>query len=696
MSHNPGTPSGNVSITPGDTVDGRYLVTAILQSTGYNTFLAKNTEDQRICIIKTVNYNHKLVQASPKSLSLYESKLFQEIEILEKLRGSKHIAQSMPCGRGTVYNFKNQVKCSGVPYLAIEYIEGDNLEEASKRQRLSVWKNEHLIDFFVQLHEALQSLWLQGVVHKDLKPSNIMLEYRSDTEGSFTLRLIDFGISIDLQKNLIPLAVGAEGSEGWAAPEQMLGGPLDHRTDVFPLGLIGFFLLSRGKKFWQSKEHYINYINHQNPPSSPSHRIQKPGNRHQLPSGFDAWFARCVAVDADDRFLSPTQALEELLELLRTSLPATSPTPSLLPTPAIGGVYSLPPTPAPPPPTQRSSHLKIIAVLGVVSSVSLLLLCAGILWVFVSFDKDSVPLEAPLAEQAKPLFHLSGSSTIGTQLASELVKGWLMASGYERIQSESQNHHKQIFGYKNAQDNKTEGQWVMVSIDSTSSGEGVAQLALPHGPDIAMSSSGKRYDIPEAQITALGFEAIVVIAHQDNPLAARGTLTYRELTQLLCQHTGPQVSHANEIFFRTDHSGTSTAFHNVFLDAQDDCTLRGREMAWITKLHNNKEIVTKVSQRTDVLGITSYGVIANAPVKVINVVPDAHKGKGKFNRYAIMSGKYEIVRELMLFRKENAAPQVREFLAYARGDLGQRLVDQSGFVSHLIDTEKETTNCLQQ
>src|SRR5262245_31256450 len=121
---------------------------------------------------------------------------------------------------------------SGEPYLAMEWLDGEDLSARLSRGRLSASDSVALA---TRVAEALGFAHARGVVHRDLKPSNIFL-----LDGKLeTIKLLDFGIAqLDAASRMTKTGV-LMGTPGYMAPEQARGGErLDARADVFSLGCV--------------------------------------------------------------------------------------------------------------------------------------------------------------------------------------------------------------------------------------------------------------------------------------------------------------------------------------------------------------------------------------------------------------------------------------------------------------------------
>jgi len=125
-----------------------------------------------------------------------------------------------------------------VPYLAMEWVDGETLAERVKRAPLTI---DEAITLAERLSEALGLVHARGIVHRDVKPGNIVLESR----GIDGVRLLDFGIAHVLEAGGELTRTGdLLGTPGYMAPEQASGANVDARADVFALGCVIFRALA--------------------------------------------------------------------------------------------------------------------------------------------------------------------------------------------------------------------------------------------------------------------------------------------------------------------------------------------------------------------------------------------------------------------------------------------------------------------
>src|SRR5262245_36751496 len=149
-------------------------------------------------------------------------------------REAQSIARLAHANIVQVYDFG--VDETGNPYFVMELIDGTPLDQiVRERGRLLPLEVIRLIK---QAAEGLAAAHRTGIVHRDVKPSNLIVD------GRGTVKLVDFGIARVSDANLQLTAASAlMGTPGYMAPEQAQGKPVDHRADVYALGLTMYELL---------------------------------------------------------------------------------------------------------------------------------------------------------------------------------------------------------------------------------------------------------------------------------------------------------------------------------------------------------------------------------------------------------------------------------------------------------------------
>ncbi len=130
----------------------------------------------------------------------------------------------------------------GIPYYAMEFIEGEPLDVVLQRRGRLTW--EQTVEFGQQVCAALQHAHSQGIVHRDLKPSNLMVT----ADGA--VKLTDFGIAKDLDVTQLTAANATVGTAAYMSPEQCRGERnLSHKSDLYSMGIMLYELLTGQKPF---------------------------------------------------------------------------------------------------------------------------------------------------------------------------------------------------------------------------------------------------------------------------------------------------------------------------------------------------------------------------------------------------------------------------------------------------------------
>ncbi len=185
----------------------------------------------------------------------------------------------------------------GSPYLVTELLSGGTLRELLARGPLTLART---LDIVRALLTGLGEAHTHGIVHRDLKPENVFLT----RDGR--VKLLDFGIA-KLVRPVDGASAGTGGltqtrqllgTAGYMAPEQVRGDPVDHRADLFAVGVMLYEMLTSERPFrGDDMVDTLHAVLHAEPP--PASR-KAPG----LPSSFDAIVSRCLAKLPDQRFQS--------------------------------------------------------------------------------------------------------------------------------------------------------------------------------------------------------------------------------------------------------------------------------------------------------------------------------------------------------------------------------------------------------
>lgn len=141
-------------------------------------------------------------------------------------------------------NHPSVVKIMGSPftdqqgnmYLPMEFVEGETIKQRVSRE--GPYSEQQALALMDQILDAMQTVYLYGKIHRDIKPSNIMLRPNG------TICIIDFGIAKDSRISTGMTVGTIIGTDGYMSPEQANGYNIDHRTDIYSLGCLLFYMLA--------------------------------------------------------------------------------------------------------------------------------------------------------------------------------------------------------------------------------------------------------------------------------------------------------------------------------------------------------------------------------------------------------------------------------------------------------------------
>ncbi|MBX3323439.1 MAG: tetratricopeptide repeat protein [Phycisphaeraceae bacterium] len=174
---------------------------------------------------------------------------------------------------------------SGRPYFVMEFVEGEPISTFCDRRRLTL---DERLALFERVCGAVAHAHQKGVIHRDLKPGNILV---TDDDGAFSPRVIDFGIAKAVAGASPAVAAAGDitqprqllGTPLYMAPEQASGGEIDTRTDVYALGVVLYELLCGLPPFERNRLDAASifslmHIICQEDPPRPSARFMALGN----------------------------------------------------------------------------------------------------------------------------------------------------------------------------------------------------------------------------------------------------------------------------------------------------------------------------------------------------------------------------------------------------------------------------------
>ena len=206
------------TLQPGALFGGRYEILGVLGQGGMGAvYQARDRELDRLIALKVIRPE---LATDPAILQRFKQEL-----ILARNITHKNVVRIFDLG-----------EAEGIRFISMEYVDGEDLRTLLRRQgKLSP---KDAISIIEQVCRALDSAHSEGVIHRDLKPQNIM----RDKNGRVVV--MDFGLARSLGESGLTQTGALVGTLEYMSPEQAMGSPLDQRSDIFSVGLIFYELLT--------------------------------------------------------------------------------------------------------------------------------------------------------------------------------------------------------------------------------------------------------------------------------------------------------------------------------------------------------------------------------------------------------------------------------------------------------------------
>jgi serine/threonine protein kinase len=182
-------------------------------------------------------------------------------------------------------------------YLVFEFVDGRSLKELIREGHISIETFGYIVG---QVAEGLASAHAQGIVHRDVKPQNVLIDRLGHAKVS------DFGIATGPDWTRVTRAGAVIGSARYMSPEQIRSKPVDARSDIYSLGIVMYEMLTGHTPFDGNNMPEIakQHLQADPPPMTDA--------RTRMPPGLEEMVMRCLEKDPDDRF----ESMEELIGAL--------------------------------------------------------------------------------------------------------------------------------------------------------------------------------------------------------------------------------------------------------------------------------------------------------------------------------------------------------------------------------------------
>ncbi len=287
----PPPPSQAANAYIGVTIDNRYKIESVLGEGGMGVVYAGRHKviNKRVAI--------KVLRADMSRDSEMTERFLQEARAASSI-GHPHIIDVSDFG----------VLPDGSAYFIMEFLEGQSLSDLLKSQR--PLPTERILHIARQVADALGAAHAQGIVHRDLKPDNIFLVTRGSEKDY--VKILDFGIAkVATSSNTKLTRAGTVfGTPHYMSPEQAAGAPVDHRTDLYALGVIVYELAAGRVPF--DADNYMGILTQHMYKAPVPIRAIVPPIGADVPPGLEAIVLKLLSKKPEQRYGDMAEFIEEL------------------------------------------------------------------------------------------------------------------------------------------------------------------------------------------------------------------------------------------------------------------------------------------------------------------------------------------------------------------------------------------------
>jgi len=267
---------------------GKYeLIRKLGEGATSTVYLGHDPFAQRDVAIKVASPG---ILRDPEKGKLYSNLFLNEASLIGKLN-HPHIVQ--------IYD---AVVTEDICYIVMEYVDGGTLDAHAEPGKLL--PVDRVVELIFKCTRALDFAYRLGITHRDIKPANILLAGESD------IKISDFGAAITNARGDRTLVSGI-GSPAYMSPQQVQEQFLDHRTDIYSLGVVMHQLLTGELPFVAGNNYNMVYQIVNGTPARPS--AQRPG----LPTVLDDIVGRAMAREVNDRYPTWQAFAQDLAQAVR-------------------------------------------------------------------------------------------------------------------------------------------------------------------------------------------------------------------------------------------------------------------------------------------------------------------------------------------------------------------------------------------
>ncbi|HEX3660186.1 MAG TPA: tetratricopeptide repeat protein [Acidobacteriaceae bacterium] len=280
-----------VEIEPGTILAGRYEVLTVLGTGGMGSvYKAQDRELDRLVALKVIR-----------------PELARNAAIVDRFK--QEIRLSHKVTHRNVVRMYDLSEDAGMRFVTMELVAGGDLRGIlEKRGKMPP---DEAVQILQQICTALEAAHSAGILHRDLKPQNVMVE------DAGRVVVMDFGLARTIEGDGMTQSGALLGTMEYMSPEQALGKELDQRSDIFALGLIGYEMLTGDMPF-KAESAIASLLKRTRERAAPISQLDAT-----LPGALTAIIGRCLETDVEQRYKSVGEILKDL-ELWREKTAAAS------------------------------------------------------------------------------------------------------------------------------------------------------------------------------------------------------------------------------------------------------------------------------------------------------------------------------------------------------------------------------------
>ena len=272
--------SEGVDLDPGTVLAGRYEILAVLGTGGMGAvYRAQDQELDRLVALKVIR-----------------PELARNTAIVDRFKQELRLSHKVT--HRNVVRMYDLSEDAGMRFVTMELVAGRDLRSILEdRGKLPA---DEAVEILQQICYALEAAHAVGILHRDLKPQNVMVE------DSGRVVVMDFGLARTFEGDGMTQSGALVGTMEYMSPEQALGKELDARSDIFALGLIGYEMLT-GVMPFRAESAIASLLKRTRDAAQPLAQVDPT-----IPGALSGIIGKCLATDVDQRYKSVPEILQDL------------------------------------------------------------------------------------------------------------------------------------------------------------------------------------------------------------------------------------------------------------------------------------------------------------------------------------------------------------------------------------------------